>query len=172
MFSRQPRLRTKETDMDMTEKFEAASAKMDELKAKMEEANEAVKESFKQGAANFKSDMEFTSASIDEIFDEAEKTHDLKVEERIDNVIAFDEKLEDKKEERREAARAKFKNLQDKINDLSQAYAKADMEELIIDLLTYGDDCQAMAIEMAEEAVLAYRAAAEQIAIYNEKYGE
>ena len=158
--------------MELTERFEAATAKMDELKAKMEEANKAVKESVKQGAANFKSDMEFTQASIDEIFDEAEKKHDLKVEERIDNIIAADERIEEKREERREASRAKIKSLRDKINDLSRSYAKADQEELIIDLLTYADDCQETAIYMAEEAVLAYREAAEQIALYNEKYGK
>ena len=157
--------------MDLTERFEAATAKMDELKVKMEEANKAVKESVKEGTANFISDMEFTQASIDEIFDDAEKRHDLKVEERVDNIIAADEKLEEKREERREAAVAKIKNLQDRINDLSRDYAKADQEQLIIDLLTYADVCQKTAIEMAEDAVYAYRAAAEQIAIYNEKYG-
>ena len=144
----------KEKNMELTDRFEAATAKMDELKAKMEEANKAVKESISQGAANFKSDMEFTQASIEEIFDDAE------------------DRAEEKREERREASRAKIKNLQDKINDLSQAYAKADQEELIVDLLTYADECQETAIEMAEEAVLAYRAAAEQIALYNDKYGK
>ena len=158
--------------MDLTERLDAAASKMVELRAKLEEANEAVKESFKEGAANFRSDMEFTQESIDEIFDEAEKHHDLKVEERIDNIIAADEKIEAKKEERREAQRAKIKKLQDKINDLSQAYAKADQEELIVELLEYADDCREAAIALAEESVLAYKAAAEQIEIYYEKYGE
>ena len=158
--------------MDLTDRADAAAAKMNELKAKMEEANNAVKESIQQGAANFKSDMEFTQASIDEIFEDAEKKHDLKVEERIDKIIDADARLEEKRAERREASKAKIKNLQDKINDLSQAYARADMEELIIDLLTYADECQETAVCMAEEAVLAYKAAAEQIAIYKEKYGE
>ena len=158
--------------MELNERFEAVSAKMDELKVKMEEANNAVKESFKQGAANFKSDMEFTQASIDEIFDAAETKHDLKVEERIDDIIAADASHEEKREERLEASKAKIKSLQDKINELSQAYAKADQEELIIELLTYADECQEVAIFMAKEAVLTYKAAAEQIEIYNEKYGE
>ena len=109
--------------MSTEERFETASVKMDELKAKIEEVNKALKESIKEGAANFKS------------------------------------------------LRARIGNLQDKINDLSQAYAKADQEELIIDLLDYADDCRETAIEMAEEAILAYKAAAEQIALYNEKYG-
>ena len=157
--------------MSTEERFEAASVKMDELMAKIEEVNKALKESIKDGAANFKSDMKFTQESIDEIFDDAEKRHDQKVEERIDEIIALDEKLDEKKEERRDALRARIGNLQDKINDLSQAYAKADQEELIIDLLDYADDCRETAIEMAEEAILAYKAAAEQIALYNEKYG-
>ena len=158
--------------MDTNERFDEATKKMDELKAKLEEANKTVKESFKDGVANFKSDMEFTSTSIDEIFDDAEKKHDMKVEERIDKFIDADERREAKREERRAASTAKIENLQNKINDLGQAHAKADQEELIADLLTYAEDCQATAVYMAEEAVLAYRAAAEQIAIYNEKYGE
>ena len=158
--------------MELQERFDAATAKLDELKAKMEEANKAVKESIKDGAANFRSDMEFTSSCIDEIFEEAEKKHDLKVEERVDNIIAADERLEEKREERREASRAKIKKLQDRINDISRDYAKADQEELILDLLAYADECHETAVYMAEEAIHAYKEAAEQIAIYKEKYGE
>jgi NADH dehydrogenase/NADH:ubiquinone oxidoreductase subunit G len=158
--------------MDLTERYDAVTAKMDELRAKLEESNEAVKESFKQGAADFRADMEFNQNSIDEILEEAKREHDIRVEERIDDIIATDEAFEARKEERREAARAKIKNLQDKINDLGQAYARADQEELIVDLLTYADECQEIAIYMSEEAILAYKAAAEQIALYYEKYGE
>ena len=87
-------------------------------------------------------------------------------------MVETDEKLAARREERQEVSREKFRKLQDKINDLSQAYARADMEDLIIDLLDYADECQEAAVALAEEAALAYRTAAEQIAIYNEKYGE
>ena len=158
--------------MDIMERFDAATAKLDELRDKLEEANKAVKESVKDGAASFRTHMEFTQSSIDEIFDDAEKRLDLKVEERVDNIIAADERLEEKREERYDASVAKLKKLQDRINDLSRDYAKADQEEIIIDLLAYADECHDTAVYMAEEAIKAYKAAAEQIEIYNEKYGE
>lgn len=158
--------------MESQERFDAAAEKLDELKAKMEEAKTAVKDSIKDGVANFRSDMEFTSSCIDEIYDDAEKRHDQKIEENIDRIIAAEEKHEEKKEERREALRAKIKSLQDKINDLSWEYAKADQEELILDLLAYADECHEIAVYMAEEAIFAYKEAAEQIEIYKEKYGE
>ena len=55
----------------------------------IEEVNKVLKESIKEGAANFKSDMKFTQESIDEIFDDAENKYDKKVEERIDDMIAL-----------------------------------------------------------------------------------
>lgn len=158
--------------MDLNERIDAAKAKMDELKSKMEDANEAVKESWKQGVADFKSDMEFTKNTIAEISDEEERKLELKAEGRIEKIVEADEKIEAKKEERHEASMAKKKSLQDKINSLSQAYAKADQEELIMDLIDYAEECQENAAYMAEEAILAYKAAAEQIALYNEKYGK
>ena len=139
--------------MNTEERFEAAAASMDELKVKLEEVNEAVKESFRQGAAEFKSDMEFTKASIDEISDETERKIEVRSEERIGK------------------RKAKLEELQNKINDLGQAYAKADQEELIIGLLEYAEDCRATAVCMAEEAVTAYKAAADELAEYNKKYG-
>ena len=151
--------------MDLNERFEEVTARMDELKVKAEKASNEVKESWSEGISNFKSDMEFTMASINEVADEAEKKHDMRVEERID-------RIETKREERLEKNRAKIYALRDRINELAQDVSKADQEELIVDLLTYADECQETAIEMAEEAVLAYRAAAEQIALYNEKYGK
>ena len=65
--------------MDLNERFEEVSAKMDELKAKAEKASREVKESWNEGIANFKSDMAFTMESINEVADEAEKKHDQKV---------------------------------------------------------------------------------------------
>ena len=112
-----------------------------------------MKESFRQGAADFKSDMEFTKASIDEISDETERKIEVRSEERIGK------------------RKAKLEELQNKINDLGQAYAKADQEELIIGLLEYAEDCRATAVYMAEEAVTAYKAAADELAEYNKKYG-
>ena len=149
-----------------------AEAKKAELRAKMEEANKAVKDSVRQGAANFRSDMEFTQASIDEIFDDAEKRIDARIEEGIENIEAADARIEERRDERREAASAKLKDLQNRINDLSQLYAKTDQEELILDLLSYADECQANAVYMAEQAVIAYKAAADQMEGYYEKYGD
>ena len=48
---------------------------------------------------------------------------------------------------------------------------KADQEEFILELLDYADECQATAVYMAEEAAVAYKTAAQEIAKYNEKYG-
>ena len=135
--------------MNSEERFKATAAGMDELKAKIEEVNRAVKESFSEGAANFRSDMEFTKSSIDEISDETEKKIELKAEQR----------------------KTKLQELQDRINDLGQAYAKADQEELITGLLEYADECRESAVYMADEAVNAYRAAAAELVKYNEKYG-
>lgn len=197
--------------MNLTEKFDEVSAKMDELKAKAEKAAQEVKESWTQGIADFKADMEFTGASISEIADDAERKHNLKVEERIDKAISASEtikesfadgaanfkadgealksglrdaaveideqteitdaKIEAKREERAEEHRTKIEELRDKINDLGVAHAKADQEELILELLYYADDCQAIALYMAEEAAIAYKAAANELAIYNAKYG-
>ena len=139
--------------MDLKERFDEVSARMDELKAKAEKASQDVKESWAQGIDDFRADMEFNRANFDEIADDAERKHDLRVEERIDRRIA-----------RAEA-------LRDKINDLGEAYAKADQEELILGLLEYADECQAVAVYMAEEAAAAYKAAANEIAAYNDKYG-
>lgn len=158
--------------MDFDERMEAAEAKKAELRTKMEEANKALKDSVRQGAANFRSDMEFTQASIDEIFDDAEKRIDARIEEGIENIEAADARIEERRDERREAASAKLKDLQNRINDLSQLYAKTDQEELILDLLSYADECQANAVYMAEQAVIAYKAAADQMASYYEKYGD
>ena len=158
--------------MTTEERVNAATAKMEELKAKLDEANEAVKDSFRQGAANFKSDMEFTAASIDEIADDAERKHDLRVEKTIDSIIAADEKIEAKREERLEKRKAKIEAARDRINELAQEVSKADQEQLIIDLLDYADDCQATAVYMAGEAALAYKAAARELADYYSKYGE
>ena len=158
--------------MDVNERFEASAAAMDELKAKLEKAHETVKDSMKDGVANFKADMKFTSDSVDEVFVDAEKQHDLKVEQRVDKVIDAEERFDAKKEERREARKARIDELKNKINDLGQAYAKADQEELIADLLVYAEDCEATALYMAQEAVLAYEAAARELADYYEKYGE
>lgn len=197
--------------MDLTERFDAVSAKMDELKAKAEKASKEVKESWTQGIADLKADMEFTRANIDEIAADAERKHDLKVEERIDDAIAASEavresfaegaanlkadgdafvsdlkdaaveideqteiadaKIAAKREEKAEKHRAKIEELRDRINDLGQAHARADQEELILELLEYADDCQAIAVYMAEEAAIAYKAAANEIAIYKAKYG-
>ena len=60
----------------------------------------------------------------------------------------------------------------DRINELAQDIGKADQEQLILDLLDYADECQATAVEMAEEAALAYKAAAKELVKYNEKYGK
>ncbi len=158
--------------MDINERFDEISAKMDELKAKAEKASEEVKESWNQGLADFKADMEFTMNSIDEIAEEAEKNHDLRVEKRIDDIIAADEKIEEKKEERAEKRREKLFALRDRINELAQDINKADQEQLIIDLLDYADECQETAVYMAEEAALAYKAAAEELVKYNAKYGK
>ena len=158
--------------MDVNERFEASAATMDELKAKLEKAHETVKESMKDGVANFKSDVKFTTETVDEVFEDAEKQHDLNVEKRIDKVIDAEDKFDAKREERREARKAKIDELKGKINDLGQAYAKADQEELIADLLVYAEDCEATALYMAQEAVLAYEAAAKELADYYEKYGE
>lgn len=157
--------------MTTEERFEAASARMDELKAKIEEVNEAVRESFEQGAADFRSDMAFTKSSIDEISDEAERKIELKAEKQADRMVDAGEKLEARRDERLEKRRAKLESLQNKINDLGQAYARADQEELIIGLLEYGDECRDAAVYMAEEALYAYTAAAEELVKYNEKYG-
>ena len=94
--------------MDLNERFEEVSAKMDELKAKAEKASREVKESWNEGIANFKSDMAFTMESINEVADEAEKKHDQKVEERID-------KIETKRDERLEKRREKVYALRDRI---------------------------------------------------------
>ena len=61
--------------------------------------------------------------------------------------------------------------LRDRINELAQDVSKADQEEFILDLLDYADECQATAVYMAEEAAAAYKAAAQEIVKYNEKYG-
>ena len=140
--------------MNSEERFEAAAAGMDELKAKIEEVNKAVRDSFTEGAANFRSDMQFTKSSIEGISDETE------------------EKIEAKKDARLEKRRTKLQELQDKINDLGQAYAKADQEDLIVGLIEYADECRDTAVYMADEAVNAYRAAAKELAKYNEKYGD
>ena len=158
--------------MDVNERFEASAATMDELKAKLEKAHQTVKDSVRDGAANFRSDLKFTQESVDEVFVDAEKQHDLKVEERVDRIIDAEERRDERREERREAAKAKIDELKEKINDLGQAYAKADQEELIADLLIYAEDCEATALYMAQEAVLAYEAAAKEMADYYEKYGE
>ena len=158
-------------EMNSEERFKAAAAGMDELKAKIEEVNKAVKESFSGGAANFRSDMEFTKSSIDEISDETEKKIELKAEQQVDKIIDAEEKMEAKKDARLEKRRTKLQELQDRINDLGQAYAKADQEELIMGLLEYADECRDTAVYMADEAVNAYRAAAAELVKYNEKYG-
>ncbi len=150
--------------MDLNERFEEVSAKMDELKAKAEKASREVKESWNEGIANFKSDMAFTMESINEVADEAEMKHDQKVEEHID-------KIETKRDERLEKRREKVYALRDRINELAQDVSKADQEEFILDLLDYADECQATAVYMAEEAAVAYKTAAQEIVKYNEKYG-
>ena len=157
--------------MNTEERFKEAAAGMDELKARIEEANKALKESFSEGAANFRSDMEFTKASIDEISDETERKIELKAEEKIDRIVDAEEKRDARKDERLEKRRTKLEELQNRINDLGQAYAKADQEELIIGLLEYADDCRGTAVYMADEAANAYRAAVRELAEYNRKYG-
>ena len=157
--------------MNTEERFKEAASGMDELKAKIEEANKALKESFAEGAANFRSDMELTRASIDEISDETERKIELKTEETVDRIVDAEEKREAKRDERLEKRRSKLEELQNRINDLGQAYAKADQEDLIIGLLEYADDCRETAVYMADEAAYAYKAAAKELAEYKKKYG-
>ena len=156
--------------MSIKERLDAAEAKLYELNAQMEDAKAAVTESMNESIEGFKADMENAKAGVKEASDEQERKLELKAEERMDSLIAADEKIEAGIEEKREASRAKRKRLQDKINELSQAYAKADQEELIMELIDYAEDCQAGAVYLAQEAVQAYKEAAEQIAIYNKKY--
>lgn len=194
--------------MSFTERFDAAAAKMDELRAKMEKASEEIKASWKQGVDQFKSDMEFNKAAIEEVSAEADRERELRIEKKIDNAIYASETIKEsgeegaakfrsdmevlraslreiaegldeqnelvaeKKEARVEEARAKLEATADKIYGIGQAFERADQEELILDLLTYAEECQALADMMTDEAELALKAAAEQIAIYNEKYGE
>ena len=140
--------------MDMEKRFDEVSAMMDELRAKTEKAHQEIKGSFSDGVANFKADMEFTSKSIDEIADDAERKHDLRVEKRIDDVISASE------------------SIRDKINSLAQERSRAEQEAVILDLLDYAEECQGVAAYMADEAVMAYRAAAGQLAEYKKKYGK
>ena len=58
--------------MKLTEKFDKATARMDELKAKAEKASAEIKASFEDGAADFKSDMAFNKSAVKEIVDEME----------------------------------------------------------------------------------------------------
>jgi polyhydroxyalkanoate synthesis regulator phasin len=157
--------------MDVNKRFEEVSARMTELRARADAASREVEESWKQGIENFKSDMQFTRSSIDEITDETERNIELSIERGIDRIIEADEKLEAKRSENLDAARSRVEKLQDKINSLGQAHAKADQEELILNLLDYADECQETAVHMAEEAARAYIAAAKEIALYDEKYG-
>ena len=194
--------------MSFTERFDAAAARMDELKAKLEKASEEVKESWSQGVANFKSDMAVTRESIEEIAEENEARKQAKKDERrekAENVrdtvresfaegaenyksdmevlreslrevaAGLDEQneaVEAKKEAKVDEARAKLEETANRIYEVGQAFERADQEELILDLLAYAEECQAVADAMTDEAELALKAAAEQIAIYNEKFGE
>ena len=187
--------------MDINERLDAAAAKMEELRAKIEETNAEVKESFKEGAANFVSDMKFNRDQIEEISEEADRKSQLRLEKKIDRSLEVSDALRESKEEglaqmkadaadfkanvaeigdaydekmeaRLDAAKAKVDAIRDKINDLGQAYARADLEELIVDLITYGDECYEASVYLADEAIAAYKAAAYELALYNEKYGE
>lgn len=194
--------------MSYTERFDAATAKMDELKDKIEKASEEIKASWKQGVEQIKSDIDFNMEAIEEITVEADRKYQLKIEEGIDSYIRASETIKEsgqqgvadfksdmntlrenlrdiaedldeqhelvsaKKEAKVEEARAKLQATADKIYEIGQSFERADQEELILDLLTYAEECQELADLMTDEAELALKAAAEQIAIYNEKFGE
>ena len=142
--------------MGFTERFDAATAKMDELKARMGKASDEINESCQQGAAKFRSDMDVLRASLREIAESLDEQNEV---------------VSEKREAKVEEARAKLEATADKIYEIGQSFERADQEELIVDLLTYAEECQDLADMMADEAELALKAAAEQIAIYNEKFG-
>ena len=194
--------------MSYTERFDAATAKMDELKDKMEKASEEIKASWKQGVDQIKSDIDFNRETIEEISEEADRKRDLRIEEKIDKFIYASETIKEseqqgatnlrsdmdmlrenlrdiaedldeqhelvsaKKEAKVEEARAKLQATANKIYEIGQSFERVDQEELILDLLTYAEECQELADLMTDEAELALKAAAEQIAIYNEKFGD
>lgn len=197
--------------MNLTERFDAATAKMDELKEKLEKASKEVKESFEQGVENFKSDMKITRDSFEEIAEDQEARHDAKVaaqkakaeatadavKESVTEGVAnyksdmeilrnslreiavevdeqtdiADTKIAADRASRVDAARAKVAQAKAQVEKVEEAFDKADREELIYDLLVYAEECQALADAMADEAEIALKAAAQQIALYEEAYG-
>ena len=75
-----------------------------------------------------------------------------------------------KKAARADAARAKIAAAKAKIEEMEESIDKSDREELILDLYAYAEECQEIADYMTGEAEAALKAAAQQTAIFNEKY--
>lgn len=140
--------------MDINEKFAKAQEKMEEFKTEFASTLNSMKELQKEenqaDIAKMKADMEVVSAELQDYTDKKSAEFDAKVEALIARNAAAKEK----------------------IRKFGEELDKADMEDYIDELLTYSEDCRDLADAFMEESDLAFDLAKEQIAIYNEKYGE
>lgn len=187
--------------MSYKEQLAAAQAKMDELKAKMDASVERAKFAQQMRRDEIAADMEALDQELAALDEEIEKQIESDIEdvdaaldlfsdavnEQIDDDIAtINGHVNAAKEnhrlakERRDSkinamklkAQMNINAAKAKIAEKKDAKDKAKQEQRIIDLLTYAESCQKLALASALEAELTILEAAAEAADYAEKYGE
>lgn len=143
--------------MSFDERLEALKAKREEHRAKNDELVKSIRDSIDAGDQKFLEDMKNLKWAVGEASAELSDQADA-----LDDLI--DDKI-DAAEDRRENIKAKLKGIK-------TDFEKAELEDLIVDILLYAEDCAEIAAYYSEEADFAMAAAEEQIKIYKEKYGD
>lgn len=143
--------------MSFDERLEALRAMREERRAKNDEIVKSIRDSIDSGDEKFAEDVKNLRWAFGEVSAEFS-----------DQADAIDEKIDEKID----AAKERRENVKAKIADIKSDMEKKDLENFIVDLIIYAEDCAEIAAYYFEEADYAILAAEEQIKIYNEKFGE
>lgn len=176
--------------MTYEERIAAAQAKMEAFKAKMavsadkaKAARAMKKEEIAAAIAEINTDLDDLDAALaeefanydavaTEIVDSQIGTVEGDIEAAKENIRLAKERKNSKIYALKLKAQMKAEALKEKIADKRAARDKAAMENYILDLIAYAENCQEIAFAAAIEADLTLLEAAEVAADYVEKYGE